>query len=480
MPASQVPQPKVHVLGVGGTAMSAVAGLFRQAGWDVRGSDQAAPYPPVGDLLAALGIPVLHPYAPGNLDWGPDLVIVGNVIRRTNPEAVALLESGLPYLSFPQALRTHFFADRMPLVVTGTHGKTTTTSLIAHLLHAQGFDPSFLVGGVPLDFGINHRLGAGRHFVVEGDEYDTAFFDKGPKFLHYAPQAAIVNNVEFDHADIFADLDAVKQAFAKFAALVPRGAPLLVPDEDDNARDILATAEAIGTTFGIERGTWQARDVRWGGPGRARVTFTLHRMGRPVGTFASPLIGDHNLRNAVAALALVHEVDAATPGLAQALATFRGIRKRQEIKGVAHGITVIDDFAHHPTAVRETIAAVRAAWPCARIIALFEVESNTSRRRVFQDAFAQAFAGADAVLFCRPHDKPDNLPQDQRIDMDRLCADIAAQGTHAAMIPDIDDLATEAARMARPGDVVLGMSGRDFHGIHARVLARLSQDVPQQ
>jgi UDP-N-acetylmuramate: L-alanyl-gamma-D-glutamyl-meso-diaminopimelate ligase len=467
---------KVHVLGVGGTAMSAVAGLFRLDGWEVRGSDQAAPYPPMGDLLAAMGIPVRHPYAPENLDWGPDLVIVGNVIRRTNPEAVALLESGLPYRSFPEALREHFLADRVPLVVAGTHGKTTTTSLIAHLLHAQGLDPSFLVGGVPVDFGINHRLGAGRHFVVEGDEYDTAFFDKGPKFLHYAPQAAIINNIEFDHADIFADLDAVKDAFARFAAIVPAGAPLLVPDDDVNCRDVLATAGAAGTTFGIGRGTWQARDLRWGGPGGARVTFGLHRGDRFVGTFASPMVGEHNLRNAVAALALIHEVEAATPALAEALTSFQGIRKRQEVKGVAGGVTVIDDFAHHPTAVRETMAAVRAAWPKARIIALFEVESNTSRRRVFQDAFAEAFAAADEVLFCRPHDKPDNLPPDQRIDMERLCADIAARGTPARLIPDIEDLAEAAAERARPGDVVLAMSGRDFHGIHARVLARLAAD----
>lgn len=465
---------KIHVLGIGGTAMSAVAGLFRLDGWEVRGSDQAAPYPPMGDLLAAMGIPVMHPYAPENLAWGPNLVIVGNVIRKTNPEAVALLESGLPYRSFPEALREHFLAGRVPVVVAGTHGKTTTTSLIAHLLHAQGFDPSFLVGGVPLDFGTNHRLGGGRHFVVEGDEYDTAFFDKGPKFLHYAPQAAVVNNVEFDHADIFADLDAVKDAFARFAAIVPVGAPLLVPDDDANCRDVLATAGASGITFGIGRGAWQAREVRWGGPGPTRVTFALHRGERRVGTFASPMVGAHNLRNTVAALALVHEIDAATPVLAEALASFQGIRKRQEIKGIARGVTVIDDFAHHPTAVRETMAAVRAAWPDARIIALFEVESNTSRRRVFQDAFAEAFAAADEVLFCRPHDKPDNLAPEQRIDMDRLCADIASRGTPAVMIPDIDELADTAAGHARSGDVVLAMSGRDFHGIHAKVLARLA------
>ena len=252
---------KVHVMGVGGTAMSAVAGLFRESGCEVRGSDQALPYPPVSLLLDRLAIPVLHPYAPENLAWGPDLVVVGNVIRRVNPEAVAVVESGRPYLSFPQAMNRYFLAGRASLVVAGTHGKTTTTSLICHLLHGQGLDPSFLVGGVPLDFGVNYRLGGGPHFVIEGDEYDTAFFDKGPKFLHYAPKAAIINNVEFDHADIFRDLDAVIAAFAKFAAIVPKGAPLLVPDGDPNVPRVLAEAGATGTTFGVNRGRWPATGV---------------------------------------------------------------------------------------------------------------------------------------------------------------------------------------------------------------------------
>lgn len=461
---------KVHVMGVGGTAMSAVAGLFREAGCEVRGSDGAAPYPPVSLLLERLGIPVMHPYAPGNLAWDPDLVIVGNVIRRVNPEAVAVVESGRPYLSFPQAMNRYFLAGRTSLVVAGTHGKTTTTSLICHLLHAQGFDPSFLVGGVPLDFGVNYRLGSGPHFVIEGDEYDTSFFDKGPKFLHYAPQAAIVNNVEFDHADIFKDLDAVIGAFAGFAAILPRDAPLLVPAGDPNVPRVLAAAGATGLTFGIERGQWQATDVSRAG---GKTRFTLRRDGREAGVFRTPLIGDHNLRNTVAALALLHEVGTVTQGLPDALEGFRGIRKRQEVKGVAAGVTVIDDFAHHPTAVRETLKAVRQAYPGSRLIALFEPESNTSRRRVFQAEFAAAFGEADVILFFKPFEKPDNLAPEERIDMDRLCADVTAAGTPARMIPDIDALAAEAASLAKPGDVVLGMSGRDFSGVHGRVLAAL-------
>ena len=460
---------RVHVMGVGGTAMSAIAGLFRVLGCEVRGSDSAAPYPPMSTHLERLGIPVMHPYGPDNLGWDPDLVVVGNVIRRVNPEAVAVVESGRPYLSMPQALAAYFLAGRRPLVVAGTHGKTTTSSILAQLLAGQGLDPGLLIGGIPLNFGSNYRLGAGPFFVVEGDEYDTAFFDKGPKFLHYAPQAAIINNVEYDHADIFPDLDHVVAAFAAFAAIVPAGAPLVVPARDPLAARAVAATAARVVTFG-PGGEWQAEDVR---RASGNVEFALTHRDRRVGAFAAPLIGDHNLRNTVAALALLHEVGAVTPALADALASFAGVRKRQEIKGVAAGVTVIDDFAHHPTAVRETILAVRSAFPGGRVIALFEPESNTSRRRVFQAEFAVAFSMADEVLFCRPLEKADNLSPAERIDMDRLIVDIAGRGTPARMIADIDELAAVAAAHARPGDVVLGMSGRDFMGVHGKVLDAL-------
>lgn len=461
---------KVHVMGIGGTAMSAIAGMFREAGCEVRGSDSAKPYPPVSLLLQRHGIPVMAPYDPANLAWGPDLVVIGNVIRRTNPESEAVEASGVPFVSLPQALGRYFLAGKMPLVVAGTHGKTTTTSILAHLLHAQGFDPSLMIGGIPLTFGLNYRLGQGPHFVVEGDEYDTAWFDKGPKFLHYAPQAAIINNVEFDHADIFANLDHVVAAFAKFAALVPAGAPLLIPEGDANAARAVAGVAARVVTFGLEVGAWRAEQVRRE-PGRFR--FLLTKDGFAMGEFATPALGLHNLKNTVAALALLFEIDAITPDLPRALEGFPGVRKRQEIKGVADGVTVIDDFAHHPTAVRETIRAVRTGWPLARVIALFEPESNTSRRAVFQAEYAEAFSAADEVLFYKPLEKADNLKPEERIDMDRLCASIRDRGTPARMIPDIHELAAEAAAHARPGDVILGMSGRDFLGVHALVLDAL-------
>lgn len=463
---------RVHVMGVAGTAMSAVAGLFKEAGFDVRGSEDSQPYPPVSLLLEDLGIEVMHPYSGTNLDWNPDTVIVGNVIRRVNPEAQALLESGRNYLSFPSALHDFFLKDRFPVVVTGTHGKTSTTSLIAHLLAVQGFDPSFLVGGVPLNFGLNFRSGKGQHFVIEGDEYDTAFFDKGPKFLHYAPQAAIINNIEFDHADIFPDISAVLAAFKAFIAIVPAGAPLLIPANSANCAKVVADAGRTAQTFGIGTGNWHAEDVSWM---NGRATFNLHSNALRVGTFTAPMIGRHNLMNTVAALGLLHEIDAVGPLLVEALTGFRGIKKRQEIRGVESDITVIDDFAHHPTAVRETIAAIRLAWPDSKIHVMFEIESNTSRRRVFQDDFALAFASADSVTFCKPLEKNDNLPVSDRIDMDRLCQDINDHGGNASLIPDIDELAVAVAGKARPNDVVVGMSGRDFHGVHEKVLKALKK-----
>lgn len=463
---------KIHIMGIGGTAMSAVAGLMKDSGHEVRGSDRVRPYPPVGDLLDNLGIPVMHPYDSSNLDWEPDLVVVGNVIRRDNPEAEAMRERQIPFMSFPQALREHYLAGRFPMVVTGTHGKTTTSSLIAWLLHAQGYEPGYLIGGVPLDFGTNFRAAGGKFFVVEGDEYDTAYFDKGPKFLHYAPQAAIINNVEFDHADIYADLESVISAFRRFAQMMPAGAPLLVPACDKNAAAAVSRSDAALRSFGIEYGYWHAVDVSWSG---GRVSFELMAGDVSAGRFVSPLFGRHNLANTVAALGLLHETGCVTSDLAQALVSFSGVRKRQEIKGVAAGVTVIDDFAHHPTAVRETILAVRNAFPGSRIIGLFEPESNTSRRRVFQNEYVSAFASADHILFCAPLEKNDNLPPEMKIDMARLVSDINEKGTPAAIIPDIDELAAAAVEAARPGDVIMGMSGRDFYGVHRKVLDRLRE-----
>lgn len=461
---------KVHIMGIGGTAMAGIAGLFRELGCEVRGSDAADPYPPMGTLLKEMGIPVMAPYAPENLQWGPQLVVVGNVIRRTNPEAIALLEKGLPYCSMPQALHEHFLKNKRTIVVAGTHGKTTTTSLLSHLLCAHGLEPGVLVGGVSVNLGRNFRLGKGDFFVVEGDEYDTAFFDKRPKFLHYAPSAAIILNIEYDHADIFPNLDAVVSAFAAFAALLPENAPLLVPEGSSTCEMAVKQSKARVVTFGIARGEWQASGLSFCD---GCVRFEMSHNGRVIGEFTLPLIGKHNVFNAVAALALLYELG--LPIHPSALASFRGVKKRQELVGEINGVRVYDDFAHHPTAVRETIDAFRRAFPGARLIVLFEPESNTSRRRVFQQEYAQAFSQADEVLFFRPLEKPDNLAPEERIDMQRLCQDIGKQGVPARMIGDVEELAFEAASVAHPGDIIVAMSGRDFCGVHRLILERLAQ-----
>lgn len=452
--------------------MAGMASLFAEAGAIVRGSDGAPPYPPTGPLLSQLHIPVMHPYSPDNLSWRPDLVVVGNVIRATNPEAQALLERGIPYLSMPEALRRFFLQGRRSLVVAGTHGKTTTASLLAHLLAASGHDPGFLIGGIPLNFQINARLGSGPFFVVEGDEYDTAFFDKSPKFLHYEPKAAILNPVEFDHADIFRDLDHVISAFSAFCRLLPDGAPLIVPHGDDYAASASSTSKARVITSGLERGTWQARDIEPRTPGFA---FTLYHNDTPKGRFFLPLIGRHNLKNTTSVLALLHELNLAHDDLPLALSSFKGVCKRQELRGIARGVMVFDDFAHHPTAVRETLCAFREAYPKARLIALFEPESNTSRRKVFQHDFARAFLVADRVLFCRPLEKPDGLRPEEKLDMALLCHEIREGGVPADMIEDIRLLASKAAMEARPGDVIVAMSGRDFYGIHDLILEELTR-----
>jgi len=457
-------------MGVGGTAMTAIAGMFKESGCEVRGSDSGIPYPPMSDLIDRLDIPVMHPYAPENLSWGPDLVVVGNVIREANPEASALLASDIMYTSMPTALREYFLLGHRPIVVAGTHGKTTTATLLAHLLARQDMDPGFMVGGISVDFMNNYRLGNGDFFVVEGDEYDTAFFDKGPKFLHYSPMATIINNVEFDHADIFDDLDHVISSFSLLSDILPPGSPLIVPENDANCAKAIGATRAEVTTFGLSSGTWRPVDIRYGDGG---VTFNLIRGEESLGEFHSPMIGDHNLLNTVAALSLLHEAGAVTSDLADALACFRGVRKRQEIRGIEDGVVVIDDFAHHPTAVRETIRAVRSGYPGTKLIALFEPESNTSRRAVFQEDFSSAFALADAVFFTTPLEKPDGLEPEERLDMERLCLDISANGVPATMISDVSELAGAAAGNSRPGDVILCMSGRDFHGIHDLIIGEL-------
>lgn len=464
---------RVHVMGICGSAMGAFAGMLRASGYEVRGSDRGA-YPPMSTTLAALGVHIYEGYAASNLEWGPDVVVVGNVVRPDFPEAVALRERAIPHCSLPQALAALYIRGRHSVVITGTHGKTTTSSMAAWLLYEAGLDPGFMIGGVTANFQSNNRVGGDRVFVVEGDEYDTAYFDKGPKFLHYLPRTASVNNIEMDHADIFADVEAIEAAFTRFVRLLPADGRLVVPVDDERARRVAEACPAPIWTVGI--GADSGADVFAADPqpDAQGVAFSLHLPGQPAHATRLTLWGDHNLRNALVAAAVAFEAGATAGAIARALPSFELPKKRQELRGVAHDVPVIDDFAHHPTAIRETIRSVRTRYPDKRILALFEVESNTSRRRIFQDGFAEALARADRVWFCRPLEKDDSLAPADRLDMDGLIHSIREAGTQTELIADTEALAQSVAAAARPGeDVVLVMSGRDFHGIHTRILEHL-------
>ena len=479
---------RVHLIGVCGSAMGALALMLRESGYEVRGSDAGA-YPPMSTTLRAAGIPISEGYAASNLDWGPHVVVVGNVVRPSHPEAAAVRERGLPYCSLPQALAGLFLRDRHSVVVTGTHGKTTTSSMVAWILHEAGFDPGFLIGGVTGNFGTNFRLGGGPVFVVEGDEYDTAYFDKGPKFLHYGARTASVNNVEYDHADIFHDLDAVEAAFERFTAALPAHGRLVVPADDPIARRLGEASPAQTWRFAVHAGAapaaapdaeLRATDVRAAEDGtKLMLQLPPRGPGEPAPQALPvhlPLWGEHNVRDALTAAGLAYAVGAEPADIARALGTFRLPVKRQQLRGVEAGVPVIDDFAHHPTAIRETLRAVRARYPGRRVLALFEAESNTSRRRVFQRGFAQALGdGADVVWFCPPLDKAgDQLAPPERLNMADLVRALRERGTPTEVIADMDALAGAVVAEARPDeDVIVAMSGRDFHGIHAKLLAGL-------
>ncbi|MDF1614014.1 UDP-N-acetylmuramate:L-alanyl-gamma-D-glutamyl-meso-diaminopimelate ligase [Desulfurivibrio dismutans] len=473
-PALNCPPPgvrHVHLMGIGGTGMAALAGMLQEAGWQVSGSDRKV-YPPMSDYLVRLGIPVMEGYGPQNLAAGPDLVIVGNVIRADNPEARELARRRLPYLSFPQALRHYFLANRRSLVVAGTHGKTTTSSLLATLLDHAGLDPGFMVGGIVQAFGRSSRAGSGHFFVSEGDEYDTAFFDKGPKFLHYCPEVCILTGVEFDHADIYPDLAAVKASFARLVALMPPAGRLVAWVDDPVVRELVAAAPCPVLGYGeSQTAGWRMRDLAISPEG---TRFTVERDGAHFGDFFSRMPGRHNALNALAVIAVLDHLGVASATMAAGLAAFVGVRRRQEVRGVAAGVTVIDDFAHHPTAVRETLSALKAAYPGRRLVAVFEPRTNSSRRSVFQEAYVPVFAAADRVLLREPEGL-EAIPVGERFSVTRLAADLAATGRQAQAFGDVQAIIDELATSVRPGDVVAILSNGGFDNIHQRLLDQLRQ-----
>ncbi|HTL39010.1 MAG TPA: UDP-N-acetylmuramate--L-alanine ligase, partial [Kofleriaceae bacterium] len=489
---------KVHLIGIGGTGMGAVAGLLAAAGHEVRGSD-AAVYPPMSEQLAALGVPVMMPYAATNLDWAPDLVVVGNVHGKDHVEVKAAQERNIQLTSFPAVLGERLLDGKHSIVVCGTHGKTTTTSLLAHILLEAGKDPSLFVGGVPVALGQGWRLGHGPHFVIEGDEYDTAFFDKGPKFAHYRPKTAILTSVELDHVDIFASFDAVRDTFKKLVSLIPseaEGGLLVVCAESRDAVAIAKNAHCrveqycvlggdsepekagsfeVDTDAGIPKEvTWFARNLEVGKSGR--VAFEVFHKGERYERFETLLVGRHNVGNCVAAIAVAHSLGIPIRDIQRGMASFAGVRRRQEMRGIAGGVTVLDDYAHHPTAVRETLKALRRRFPKRRLIAVYEPRSATSRRKTFQAEFADAFSHADEVIVGRMFD-PTKIPLEDRFDPEKLALDLHRSGTKASYTQDVGAIVKQLAESAAPGDVVVVLSSGSFDGLHDRLLDAIGDAI---
>jgi UDP-N-acetylmuramate: L-alanyl-gamma-D-glutamyl-meso-diaminopimelate ligase len=451
--------------------MATVAALLKRRGFDVQGSDQNV-YPPMSDFLAAERIPILTPFSADHIGDDLDLVVVGNAISRGNPELEAVLDRKTRYCSLPEAVRDHFLWGARSVVIAGTHGKTTTTALTGWLLTGGKRDPTVLVGGIALNFGnggSSYRLGNGREFVLEGDEYDSAFFDKSAKFLKYLPDIAVINNIEFDHADIYADLDAVRLAFRRLVNLVPRSGLLLLGHDSPHAVALRENAVSPVETFGTSDGaTWQATDIEHAD---GTTHFTIRRGGAAIGRYASPLLGMHNVRNALAAVAVATHVGVAPGDVTTALAEFRGVKRRLETVGVCDGVTVLDDFAHHPTAVRETLTALRTGYPKRRIWAVFEPRSASSCRRVFQADFAGAFGDADETVVAAVFRS--TLPEEERLSPERLVADLQARGQRARYIPEVADIVRTIAAERRSGDIVVLMSNGSFGAIHQKLLQAL-------
>ncbi len=450
--------------------MATLAALLKSKGFDVRGSDQNV-YPPMSDFLVQQGITLLQGYRPEHITSDLDLVVVGNAISRGNPELEEVLDRKIRYCSLPEAVRDHFLWASRAVVITGTHGKTTTTALTSWLLADGGADPSVLIGGIAENFDSSFRIGGGREFVIEGDEYDSAFFDKTAKFLKYLPDIAVVGNVEFDHADIYPNLDAIRLTFRRFINLIPRRGLLLLGADNAEAMDLRQKAHCRVETFGLaEHADWQAYDLE---VANASTTFRVRRGGASLGTFELPLLGAYNVRNALAALAVGAAVGLHVDAMATSLRRFKGVRRRLEHRGTVRGVAVYDDFAHHPTAIAETLAGVRSAYPDRRIWAIFEPRSATSCRRVFQDDFARAFGKADKVIL--PAVFRSSLPEAERLSAEELISALKTSGIDARYIPQTDEIVKVVARESRQGDLVVVMSNGGFDNIHQKLLTALAQ-----
>ncbi|MGV7220352.1 MAG: UDP-N-acetylmuramate:L-alanyl-gamma-D-glutamyl-meso-diaminopimelate ligase [Nitrospinales bacterium] len=459
----------IYLVAICGTGMASLAGLLKEAGFNVTGSDNSI-YPPMSLLLENNGITIKPGYKKENITDEIDLVVIGNAISKNNEEAQTIFEKGIPYISFPQALARFFLEGRKPLVVAGTHGKTTTSSLLSWLFYSAGKNPGFMIGGWLKGFDSNYRHPDGEYFIVEGDEYDTAFFDKGPKFLHYLPHAAILTGVEFDHADIFRDLDHIKSAFGDFLDCIDPSGFLLVEHSDANSKDLLPHVKGTVETYGFSaEADWSiqsySREGEYG-------CFSLSHGGSLIGNFRVAMIGKHNALNAAATTAMALKCGLTKEQVASALETFPGIKRRQEIFGIKNGVTVIDDFAHHPTAIQFTIEAVREAYPDGNVWAVFEPRSATARRNIFNETLPKSFIGADKVIIAGLF-APEKIAPGERLDPEYIVQQIIKLNIEARFIADTNKIVDTIAQESHAGDVVLIMSSGGFDGIHQKLLNKL-------
>ncbi|HUP44101.1 MAG TPA: UDP-N-acetylmuramate--L-alanine ligase [Thermoanaerobaculia bacterium] len=467
---------RIYLIGICGTAMASLAGMLQQRGYELAGSDEHV-YPPMSTYLQTLGIPVLEGYTKEHLEtFRPDLVVIGNAAAQTNPEAAATVELDLPYTSMPEAIHQLFIREKHSVVISGTHGKTTTTSLMAWILEAAGRDTSFVVGGIPLNFNHNFKLGEGPEFVIEGDEYNTAFFDKGPKFLHYHANTLVVNNIEFDHADIYSDLGAIVEAFRQAVAQVAPGDVIVANGDDANVRPLRSDARGRWFTFGLDR----QRDISATELEFAPQTtsFTAAWEGREWFRFTTTLSGRHNVLNALANIAVARLRGLSAGEIQKGLESFQGIKRRMEVRGVERGVTVIDDFAHHPTAIATTLNGARKRYPGQRVWALFEPRSISSSRKEFEAGYIDAFHEADRVIIGPIFHRQRYVERyglDNMMSVPAIAEHLGRDGIPVEQIDDFDAIAARIAEEGKEGDVVLVMSSGAFGGLHEKILGRLKE-----
>jgi UDP-N-acetylmuramate: L-alanyl-gamma-D-glutamyl-meso-diaminopimelate ligase len=473
------PARHVHLIGICGTAMASLAGLLQLQGHRVTGSDSGA-YPPMSDLLRSLGIPILSPYAESNLTPVPDLVVIGNALSRGNPEIERVLDEHIPCTSMAALLRDEFLKGRSPLVVAGTHGKTTTTSMLAWIYQVASrqnpaLEPSFLIGGVAENFGSSFQLRPTQTFIIEGDEYDTVFFDKGPKFLHYFPDALIFTHVEFDHADIYADLDAVKRAFKLLVNLVPRRGLIVAYDGSENVTECVGRAFCRVERYGFsESADWQIRNLHYE---NGRMHWEIWRTGARWAKLEMHLAGEHNALNATAAACLAAGQGIPTEPIVEAVATFQSVKRRLEVRAEIAGITIIEDFAHHPTAIRETLRTLRSIYPGTRLWAVLEPRSNTLRRKVLAPDLVASLRLADQVILAGVYQQQ-RIPDDERLHPEDVVGALSAEGTRSEVLADADAIVAALAPKLAAGDVVAILSNGGFDGIYEKLPARLRELHP--